>query len=53
MRALLEEPSAVDDEDDVGREDRGEAVRDRDGGAPAEQWLERCLHEALARGVEG
>src|ERR1700692_3045628 len=50
--ALLEELPAVDHEDHVRGEDGGEPVRDGDGGAPGEQWLEGGLDQALAGGVE-
>ena len=53
MGALLDEAAAVDDEDDIGGEDGGEAVRDGDRGPSVEQRLERGLHETLAGGVEG
>ena len=52
MRAALDDPAAVDDEDHVGGDDRREPVGDRDRRAALHQRLERALDEPLARGVE-
>ena len=53
MGPLLEEAAAIDDEDHVGGQDGGEAVRDRDRGAAGEQRFERRLDQPFTGGVEG
>ena len=52
MAALLDEAPVLEDEDAVGAADRGEAVRDHEGGAALHQPLQRLLHEPLALRVE-
>src|SRR5438105_11140404 len=52
VRPLLDEATAVEDEDHVRGEDRREAVRDRDRRALLDQRLERRLDEPLARRVQ-
>ena len=53
MRALLDDPAAVDDDDAVGVTQGGETVRDRDGGAPLGEGIERALDLLLGFGIEG
>ena len=52
MRAALDDPAAVVDEDLVGPEDGRQPVGDRDGRPALDQALERRLDEPLADGVE-
>ena len=52
MGAALDDASVVEHEDLIGVADRGQAVRDRDRGAPPGQLVERKLHGALGLGVE-
>ena len=53
MRALLDDAALVHDEDQVGMADGGQAVRDEEGGAPAQQALDGVLDELLGAGVDG
>src|SRR5579885_64801 len=52
MFAGLDDPTALDDDDQVGAADGREAVRDDDCRAPARQVRERLLHKPLRLGVE-
>src|SRR5205823_3788525 len=47
VRALLDEPPAVENEDRVGLQNRRETVRDHDAGAASHDPLERGLNERL------
>ena len=52
MRALLDDPALIHDDDAVGAFDGGEAVRDDERRAALHQRLERLLHGGLALRVE-
>ena len=52
MGPALDDHSGVDDEDDVGRHDRREPVRDGDGRAAPGGDVEGALHEPLGDRVE-
>src|SRR5215207_4991125 len=53
MRAFLDKPALVEDEDAVGGPDGGEPVGDDERRAAPHEAIERLLHGALALGVEG
>jgi hypothetical protein len=53
VRAFLDDAALVHDQDAAGLLDRGQAMGDDEGRAPAHDALERRLHEALAFSVEG
>ncbi len=50
--AALEDAAFLQDEDEVGVADGGEAVRDDEGGAAGEEALERLLDEELGVRVD-
>jgi len=52
MRAALDDPPPVHDEDHVRLQDRRQPVRDRDRRPAVHQRLEGRLDEPLRRGVE-
>src|SRR3954468_4877736 len=52
VAARFDDTPALEHRDAVRALDRGQAVRDDDGAAPAHQRLERRLHLALRLGVE-
>ena len=51
MRSAVDEPPLIEDEDLVGVDDGGEAVRDDDGRAIPGEGAERLLDAALGMGV--
>jgi len=53
VRAFLDDPPLVHDDDAVGLANGGEAMCDHQGGAIAHQPVERVLHEPFAFRVEG
>jgi hypothetical protein len=52
VRAVLDEPSAVEDQDAVGVADRREAVSDHERGAAVEELVHRLLDRAFGLAVE-
>ena len=52
MRAALADLAVVEDEDHVGRADRGETMRDDDRRPPFHQRLNRFLDQPLRLGVD-
>ena len=52
VRALFDDTPFVQHHNAIGVLDRGQAVRDHDGRAPAHQLLERRLDQPLGLGVE-
>lgn len=53
MRALLDHPSAVENEDAIGVPDCAEPVGDGNGGSTFGRLVERRLHELFRGRVEG
>src|SRR4051794_20081556 len=53
VAAALDDSAALDDDDEVGAQDRGQAVRDRDRRAPLHDALDSDLDQPLGHGVEG
>src|SRR5437868_1996017 len=51
--ALLDDAAALEDEDAVGVADRGEAVRDHEGGALGGERVERAQDQRLGARVHG
>ena len=52
MGALLDNPSAVHDEDDIGVDHGRQPVRDGNGGATVGCRIQRLLHHALRHRIE-
>ena len=52
MRSAFDDAAVIDDEDDVGRADRREAVRDDQARAAPQQRDERALDQRFVFGVE-
>ena len=52
MGAPLDDPSPVDDEEEVGLAHRGEAVGDDEGGPTGQRRSQGLLHRRLGLGVE-
>ncbi len=52
MPPLLDDAALIDHDDAVGRDDRRQAVRDDERGAPRERVGERPLDRELRLGVE-
>ena len=53
MLPALDDAAVLDDEDLVGGEDGGEAVRDEDAAPGVDEGLDRILDRLLGNGVEG
>jgi hypothetical protein len=52
VRAALDNPAAVDHQDQVGRQDGAQAVGDDDAGAPGHHPLERILDQRFGFAVQ-
>ena len=53
MRALADDPAVFDDENDVGIDDRGQAVRDDKRSSAADDCLYGILDRFFRHGVDG
>ena len=51
MGSLLDDTSTVDDTDQVGMDDRGEAMGDDDRRAPGHEAVEGTLHQTFTLGI--
>ena len=51
MGSLLDDTSTIDDTDQVGMDDRGEAVGDDDRRTPGHEAVEGTLHQTFTLGI--